>query len=67
MKKFLFSIALALGALCIPGQASAAKLASPVVNNVKVTSSISKASAGDVIVIISDDGSVVIIDTAPES
>ena len=32
MKKFLFSMALALGAICMPSQASAAEVSSPVVN-----------------------------------
>lgn len=37
MKKFLFSMALALGAICMPSQASAAEVSSPVVNNIKAT------------------------------
>lgn len=37
MKKFLFSMALALGAICMPSQANAAEVSSPVVNNIKAT------------------------------
>ena len=33
MKKFLFSMALALGAICMPSQASAAEVSSPVVRS----------------------------------
>lgn len=40
MKKFLFSMALALGAICMPSQASAAEVSSPVVNNIKATTTL---------------------------
>ncbi|UKI46269.1 MAG: hypothetical protein L6V92_00675 [Phocaeicola vulgatus] len=63
MKKFLFSMALALGAICMPSQANAAEMASPVVNPVKAAAPVSLASTEDddvVIIIIiieqSDDG-----------
>lgn len=48
MKKFLFSMALALGAICMPSQASAAEVASPVANNVKAATPLA-APSGDVI------------------
>lgn len=35
MKKFLFSMALSLGAICMPSQASAAEVSSPVVNTLR--------------------------------
>lgn len=44
MKKFLFSMALALGAICMPSQANAAEMASPVVNPVKAAAPVSLAS-----------------------
>lgn len=64
MKKFLFSMALALGAICMPSQANAAEMASPVVNPVKAAAPVSLASTeedDDVVIIIiiieqSDDG-----------
>lgn len=54
MKKFLFSMALALGAICMPSQASAAEVASPVVNPIKAEAPVSLASPedGDVVIII---------------
>lgn len=63
MKKFLFSMALALGAICMPSQANAAEIASPVVNPVKAAAPVSLASTEDddvvIIIIIEqpDDGS----------
>lgn len=62
MKKFLFSMALALGAICMPSQASAAEVASPVANNVKAATPLA-APSGDVIIVITDDGHVIIIET----
>ncbi len=44
MKKFLFSMALALGAICMPSQANAAEMASPVVYPVKAAAPVSLAS-----------------------
>lgn len=62
-EKFLFSMALALGAICMPSQANAAEMASPVVDPVKAAAPVSLASTEDddvVIIIIiieqSDDG-----------
>ena len=54
MKKFLFSMALALGAICMPSQANAAEIASPVVNPVKAAAPVSLASTedDDVVIII---------------
>ena len=52
MKKFLFSMALALGAICMPSQANAAEMASPVVNPVKAAAPVSLASTEDDDVVI---------------
>ena len=53
-KSFLFSMALALGAICMPSQANAAEMASPVVNPVKTAAPVSLASTedDDVVIII---------------
>lgn len=55
-------MALALGAICMPSQASAAEVASPVANNVKAATPLA-APSGDVIIVITDDGHVIIIET----
>lgn len=60
MKKFLFSMALALGAICMPSQANAAEVSSPVVNNIKATTFQATPSNGPV-VIITKDGTVIIV------
>lgn len=61
MKKFLFSMALALGTMCMPSQASAAKVASPSVNNIKSTATFKAARTKGPVIIITKDGTVVII------
>lgn len=60
MKKFLFSMALALGAICMPSQANAAEIASPVVNPVKAAAPVSLASTED------DDVIIIIIIKQPD-
>lgn len=60
MKKFLFSMALALGAICMPSQANAAEIASPVVNPVKAAAPVSLASTED------DDVIIIIIIEQPD-
>ncbi|MBW0035247.1 hypothetical protein KUA52_13205 [Prevotella copri] len=60
MKKFLFSMALALGAICMPSQANAAEIASPVVNPVKAAAPVSLASTED------DDVVIIIIIEQPD-
>lgn len=62
MKKFLFSMALALGAICMPSQASAAEVSSPVVNNIKATTTTFQATPSNgPVVIITKDGTVIIV------
>lgn len=60
MKKFLFSMALALGAICMPSQANAAEIASPVVSPVKAAAPVSLASTED------DDVVIIIIIEQPD-
>lgn len=60
MKKFLFSMALALGAICMPSQANAAEIASPVVNPVKAAAPVNLASTED------DDVVIIIIIEQPD-
>lgn len=60
MKKFLFSMALALGAICMPSQANAAEIASPVVYPVKAAAPVSLASTED------DDVIIIIIIEQPD-
>ena len=60
MKKFLFSMALALGAICMPSQANAAEIASPVVYPVKAAAPVSLASTED------DDVVIIIIIEQPD-
>lgn len=60
MKKFLFSMALALGAICMPSQASAAEVSSPVVNNIKATTTFQATPSNGPVVIITKDGTVII-------
>lgn len=59
MKKFLFSMALALGAICMP--ASAAEVSSPVVNNIKATTTFQATPSNGPVVIITKDGTVIIV------
>lgn len=61
MKKFLFSMALALGAICMPSQASAAEVSSPVVNNIKATTTFQATPSNGPVVIITKDGTVIIV------
>lgn len=62
MKKFLFSMALALGAICMPSQANAAEVSSPVVNNIKATTTTFQATPSNgPVVIITKDGTVIIV------
>lgn len=61
MKKFLFSMALALGAICMPSQANAAEIASPVVNNIKATTTFQATPSNGPVVIINKDGTVIIV------
>ena len=60
MKKFLFSMALALGAI-LPSQASAAEVSSPVVNNIKATTTLQATPSNGPVVIITKDGTVIIV------
>lgn len=60
MKKFLFSMALALGAICMPSQASAAEVSSPVVN-IKATTTFQATPSNGPVVIITKDGTVIIV------
>ena len=53
-------MALALGAICMPSQANAAEVSSPVVNNIKATTFQATPSNGPV-VIITKDGTVIIV------
>ena len=55
MKKFLFSMALALGAICMPSQASAAEVSSPVVNNIKATTTFQATPSNGPVVIITKE------------
>lgn len=61
MKKFLFSMALALGAICMPSQANAAEVSSPVVNNIKSTTTFQATPSNGPVVIINKDGTVIIV------
>lgn len=61
MKKFLFSMALALGAICMPSQANAAEVSSPVVNNIKATTTFQATPSNGPVVIITKDGTVIIV------
>lgn len=60
MKKFLFSMALALGAICMPSQANAAEVSSPVVNNIKATTTFQATPSNGPVVIVTKDGTVII-------
>lgn len=61
MKKFLFSMALALGAICMPSQANAAEVSSPVVNNIKATTTFQATPSNGPVVIVTKDGTVIIV------
>lgn len=52
-------MALALGAICMPSQASAAEVSSPVVNNIKATTTLQATPSNGPVVIITKDGTVI--------
>lgn len=52
---------LALGAICMPSQASAAEVSSPVVNNIKATTTFQATPSNGPVVIINKDGTVIIV------
>lgn len=54
-------MALALGAICMPSQANAAEMASPVVNNIKATTTFQATPSNGPVVIITKDGTVIIV------
>lgn len=54
-------MALALGAICMPSQANAAEVSSPVVNNIKATTTFQATPSNGPVVIITKDGTVIIV------
>lgn len=54
-------MALALGAICMPSQASATEVSSPVVNNIKATTTLQATPSNGPVVIITKDGTVIIV------